>query len=244
MSSPNSLAHVVWSGPEILSLALFGFHRFPWSQSSSSIHLIEQKLLYDWRKEKRLQLARTGGRSPDDLIANLVIFVVTCFILARLPKVQIKPLKKLDKGIVTEHTGVPARQRQRQLSWLIGLTSFIFVLLQSACTAVMAVSGFRLLIGLGSLAAASVIPGFIFSIHTDKLRIPMMVIAVFGSVLNLYVVWKIRSLRARPASQWRVQPITAKQGRSETIQVVLSILTLLLVAGEILAHRILHGAFL
>jgi hypothetical protein len=77
MSSPNSLAHVVWSGPEILSLALFVFHRCPWSQSSSSIHLIEQKLLYDWREEKRLQLARTRGRSPDDLIANLEIFVVT-----------------------------------------------------------------------------------------------------------------------------------------------------------------------
>jgi hypothetical protein len=164
--------------------------------------------------------------------------------VARLPKVQTKPLKKLDKSIVTEHTGVTARQRQRQRSWLIGLTSFIFVLLQSACTAVLAVSGFRLLIGLGSLAAASVVPGFIFFIHADKIRIPMMVIAVLGSVLNLYVVWRIRSLRARPASQWRVQPVTAKQRRSETIQIVLSILTLLLVAGENLAHQVLHGSFL
>jgi hypothetical protein len=50
---------------------------------------------------------------------------------------------------VTEHTGVPALKRQRQGSWLIGLTSFI--LLQSACTSVMAVSGLRLQIGLGSL---------------------------------------------------------------------------------------------
>jgi hypothetical protein len=50
---------------------------------------------------------------------------------------------------VTEHTGVAALKRQRQGSWLIGLTSFI--LLQSACTAVMAVSGLRLQIGLGSL---------------------------------------------------------------------------------------------
>jgi hypothetical protein len=108
----------------------------------------------------------------------------------------------------------------------------------------MAVSGLRLLIGLGSLAAASFIPGFIFSIHTDKIRIPMMVIAVFGSVLNLYVVWRIRSLRARPASQWRVQPVTAKQRRSETIQIVLSILTLLLVVAEVLAHRTVIGSFL
>ena len=145
---------------------------------------------------------------------------------------------------MTEHTQVPALKRPRQGSWLISLTSLLFVLLQSACTAVMAVSGLRLLIGLGSLAAASFIPGFILSIHTDKIRIPMMVIAVFGSVLNLYVVWRIRSLRVRPASQWRVQPVTAKERRSETIQIVLSILTLLLVVGEILAHRIEIGSFL
>jgi hypothetical protein len=108
----------------------------------------------------------------------------------------------------------------------------------------MAISGLRLLIGLGSLAAASILPGFIFFLHADKIRIPMMVIAVLGSVLNLYVVWRIRSLRARPASQWRIQPVTAKQRRSEMIQIVLSILTLLLVASEMLAHHVLHGSFL
>ena len=145
---------------------------------------------------------------------------------------------------MTEHTVAPATKTQGQSSWLIGLTSFIFILLQSACAAVMALSGLRLLIGLGSLAAASFIPGFIFTIHTDKIRIPMMFIAVFGSVLNLYVVWRIRSLRARPASQWRVQPVTAKQRRSETIQIVLSILTLLLVVAEILGHRVVIGSLL
>jgi hypothetical protein len=145
---------------------------------------------------------------------------------------------------VTEHTGVPAGKRQRQGSWLIGLTSFIFILLQSACTAVMAISGLRLLIGLGSLAAASFIPGFIISIHAAKIRIPMMAVAVLGSALNLYVVWRIRSLRARPASQWRAQPVTAKQRRSETIQIVLSILTLLLVVAEMLTHHVLRGSFL
>jgi hypothetical protein len=147
-------------------------------------------------------------------------------------------------SIVTEHTQVPALKRPRQGSWLISLTSLLFILLQSACSAVIAVSGLRLLIGLGSLAAASFIPGFIFSIHTDKIRIPMMVIAVCGSILNLYVVWRIRSLRARPASQWRVQPVTAKERRSETIQIVLSILTLLLVVAEILGHRVVIGSLL
>jgi cytochrome b subunit of formate dehydrogenase len=172
-----------------------------------------------------------------------VILVVTSLHLGASTEGADK-LSEEDTRVVTEHTGVPALKRQRQGAWLVSLTTFLFILLQSACTAVMAVSGLRLLIGLGSLAAASFIPGFIFFIHTDKIRIPMMVIAVFGSVLNLYVVWRIRSLRARPASQWRVQPVAAKQRRSETIQIVLSILTLLLVVAEILAHYVLLGAFL
>jgi hypothetical protein len=211
--------------------------------ATKSIDLIEQSPYRIDGKRKGLHWHEYVGKVRDDLIADLVILLVTSLHLGASTEGADK-LSEEDTSIVTEHTGVPALKRQRQGSWLIGLTSFLFILLQSACTAVMAISGLRLLIGLGSLAAASFIPGFIFSIHTDKIRIPMMVIAVLGSVLNLYVVWRIRSLRARPASQWRAQPVTAKQRRSEMIQIVLSILTLFLVAAELLAHHVLHGAFL
>jgi hypothetical protein len=128
-------------------------------------------------------------------------------------------------------------------TWLVGATSFVFILLQSACTAVMALSGVRLLIGVTSLVAASIIPGFIFAIHAGWIRLPMMTFAVLGSVVNLYVLWRIRSLRSRPASHWRIQQTTAKQRRSEMLQMVLSILTLALVAAESLAHHLLHGSF-
>jgi hypothetical protein len=144
---------------------------------------------------------------------------------------------------VIEHAGAAAPGGQKKSSWLISLTSFGFILLQSACTAVMAVSGLRLVIGLGSLAAASFIPGFIFAIHTNAVRIPMMVAAVLGSVVNLYVIWRIRTLRLKPSAQWRVQPATSKQRRSEMIQIVLAALTLLLVFAESVFHHILHGGF-
>jgi hypothetical protein len=183
------------------------------------------------------------GKARTIKIGSLVTLIVTSFPLGASTWERDK-LSEEDTSIVTEHTGVPALKRPPQGSWLIGLTSLIFILLQSVCTAVMAISGLRLLIGLGSLAAASFLPGFVFSFHSDKIRIPMMVIAVVGSTLNLYVVWRIRSLRARPASQWRAQPVTAKQRRSETIQIVLSILTLLLVVAETLTHHVLHGSFL
>jgi hypothetical protein len=132
---------------------------------------------------------------------------------------------------------VPARP-----SWLVGFTSFVFILLQSACTAVMAISGVRVIIGLGALAAASGLHRPSSGFHADIYRIPMMVIAVGGSIVNLYVIWRIRSLRARPSSQWRVQPVSTRQRRSETFQIALAVLTLVLVAAEYVTHLIVHNA--
>jgi len=126
-------------------------------------------------------------------------------------------------------------------SWLISLTSLLFILLQSACTAVIAISGVRVVIGLSALAAAAGLHRPAGGFHADAIRIPMMVIAIGGSLINLYVIWRIRSLRARPASQWRVQPATKKQIRSENIQIALAIITLVLVMAEYLTHRIVHG---
>ena len=122
------------------------------------------------------------------------------------------------------------------LNW----SSIAFAVLQSACTAVVAISGVRVAIGLSALAAAAGIHAPARGFHQDAIRIPMMVLALLGSVLNLYVVWKVRRLRARPASQWRQQPITKKKLNSERLQVVLSVLTLLLLAAEWLAHPLIH----
>ena len=68
----------------------------------------------------------------------------------------------------------------------------------------------------------------------------MMIAATIGSLINLYVIWRIRTLRARPSSQWRVRAVTAKQRRSELFQIVLAIITLVLVATEWITHP--HGS--
>ena len=127
-------------------------------------------------------------------------------------------------------------------SWIIGLTSFLFILLQSACTAVMAISGLRLLIGISSLAFAVSGVKILASIHGNAIRVPMELLAIGGSVVNLYVIWRIRSLRARPSSQWRVAPIPPAKRRAESIQIARALVTLLLVATEWTIHMILHGS--
>lgn len=126
-------------------------------------------------------------------------------------------------------------------SWIIAFSSLTFILLQSACTAVMAVSGVRVIIGLGALAAAAGLHRPASGFHADAIRIPMMVLAVGGSLVNLYVIWRIRSLRARPSSQWRTAAVNPRKNRSENLQVALSIFTLMLVAAEFVTHLIVHG---
>jgi len=125
-------------------------------------------------------------------------------------------------------------------SWAIGLTSLFFILLQSACTAFMALSGLRLLIGLGSLAAATASTNLLASIHSAAIRIPMEIFAIAGSMINLYAIWRVRSLRSRPSSQWRVAPVTADKRRAESIQITIAIITLLFVAIEWTFHIHLH----
>jgi cytochrome b subunit of formate dehydrogenase len=131
----------------------------------------------------------------------------------------------------------------RRWSWFAGITSFFFILLQSACAAVLAMSGLRLVIGVTSLVTASIIPGFIFSIHAARIRVPMMIVAVLGSLINLHVLWRLRTLRSRPAAQWRIQPVSDKQRRSERIQLVLAAITLVLMVVESLLHHHWHGSY-
>ena len=126
-------------------------------------------------------------------------------------------------------------------TWLVSMTSLLFIVLQSACTAVIAISGIRVAIGLSALGAATYgIHAPAHGFHRDAIRIPMMIAALAGSVINLYVVWRIRTLRARPSSQWRVQAVSPKQRRSELFQIVLSIVALALVAAEWLTHPMVH----
>ena len=126
-------------------------------------------------------------------------------------------------------------------AWLVSMTSLVFIVLQSACTAVIAISGIRVAIGLSGLAAATFgIHAPAHGFHRDAIRIPMMILALAGSLINLYVIWRIRMLRARPSSQWRVQAVSGKQRRSELFQIALSVIALVLLAAEWITHPMVH----
>ncbi len=126
-------------------------------------------------------------------------------------------------------------------SKLINWSAFLFAVLQSACSAFIALNGVRLLVGVGAFAAASGALKLADRMHIDAIRVPMMLLALTGSVLNLVVLWQVWRLRRRPASAWRRTAVPKRKLASEWLQFTLSVVTLVLLAAEFVAHRILHA---
>jgi hypothetical protein len=136
---------------------------------------------------------------------------------------------------------VPTRAGLLANARLINWSALFFAVLQSACSVFIALNGVRLLIGVGAFAAASGALKLADRMHIDAIRIPMMLLALMGSVLNLVVLWQVWRLRRRPASAWRQTAVPKQKLASEWLQFTLSILTLVLLAAEFVAHRILHA---
>lgn len=118
----------------------------------------------------------------------------------------------------------------------IALSGLFFVLLQSVCTFFIALSGLRLLIGVGSLAAAAEAGGFWDRFHTDSIRIPMMALALGGALVSLFGLLRVWRLRRRPATRWRQKPLKARTVAAERVEFALAIITLVLFCVEELAH--------
>jgi MFS family permease len=122
----------------------------------------------------------------------------------------------------------------------LGLSAFLFALLQTLCPAVIALSAVRVAIGLGALAAAAGTNAPPRAWHVDAIRIPMMLIAALGAALNLFIIWHVRRLRARAAAQWRIAPLSVSKRRSERWQIALAILTFVCLAAEWITHPMMH----
>jgi hypothetical protein len=142
----------------------------------------------------------------------------------------------------TSKTGTSAASPKMSLvnSKLINWSALFFAVLQSVCSAFIALGSVRLLIGIGAFATASSVLKLADRMHIAAIRIPMMLLALAGSLLNLVVLWQLWRLRRRSASAWRQQPVSKKKIVSEWFQLTLSVLTLLFLAAEFVAHRFLH----
>lgn len=131
----------------------------------------------------------------------------------------------------------PASGVRGALAW----SSFGFAVLQSICTFFAAANGLRLAIGVGSLVLSAGVGTMVRHFHADALRIPMVVFALLGSIINLAVLAQVRRLRHRGSAQWRQRPLSAQKRRMERTQFVLAIASLVLLAIEETLHYQIHG---
>lgn len=134
----------------------------------------------------------------------------------------------------------PLPEEPSRARGILAWSSFGFALLQSICTAVIAINGVRLAIGISALVITSGVGAAMVHFHTDWLRIPMLSLALVGSVVNIAILVHARRLRNSPAAQWRVKPLTTHQRRMEQLQWALSVAALVLIAVEEFLHIHLH----
>src|ERR1700756_2084557 len=104
----------------------------------------------------------------------------------------------------TPSTGIALLANSKLINW----SALFFAVLQSVCSVFIALNGVRLLIGVGAFAAASGALKLADRMHIAAIRIPMMLLALAGAVLNLVVLWQVWRLRRRPASAWRQPPVS------------------------------------
>jgi hypothetical protein len=140
-------------------------------------------------------------------------------------------------SLSNEEPRVSSPSRFQWLSW----SGFFLAFLQSVCSTFIALHGIRLLVGIGAIVLASSAWHLAERLHADAIRIPMMLLALIGSLLNVAALWQVRRLRRRASSAWRQQPLTQRKRRSEALQLTLSVLTLILLSAEEIAHYKLNG---
>ncbi|HUL34430.1 MAG TPA: hypothetical protein VL128_11140 [Candidatus Eisenbacteria bacterium] len=128
-----------------------------------------------------------------------------------------------------------ATQTNSQFRW-IGWSSLFIAMVQSVCTMFVALSGMRLLLGAAAFASALGAMQILDKIHTDAIRLPMVLFALAGAMFNLAALWQVRRLRRRAASAWRQKSVSSSKFASEKVQLALSLLTLGLLLVESYFH--------
>lgn len=133
-------------------------------------------------------------------------------------------------------TGVQEETNSQKRAIQFGASSLVAGFIQGACALLMVTNAGKALLGIASTAVAAR-SSFI---HSDPVRIPLMIISALGALAVLYVLWNGWRLRNRSGAQWRRQPLTKRERWSTGFALLSSAITLALVIGEYLAHPIMH----
>lgn len=130
-------------------------------------------------------------------------------------------------------------ERSKPARLLLTWGSLALAAAESVCVAAVGLSGVRVALGLTSLLAAGA-SGPAHGWHRQAIRVPLLTIGAVGALISLLMLWNEDRMRRNPSAAWRIRPFTPKQRRTRRLQLLLAILTLLLVAAEVVTHPWFH----
>lgn len=122
---------------------------------------------------------------------------------------------------------------------LLVWASFALAAAESICVAAVGLSGVRVALGLTSLLTAGA-GGPARGFHQNALRVPLLTLGAVGALLTLLLLWNEEKLRRNPSAAWRVKPLTMSQRRRRWFHLIVAVITLLLVAAEVVTHPWFH----
>jgi len=158
-----------------------------------------------------------------------------CFFLLGEPTVETTETREGELRQVSQNSLFRFWDAQRVLT----VGSFGLAVVQGVCAAAVFVSGISTALGFSTLIAATA-AGPATGFHANRFRIPMLALAGVGALVNLFLFWNAERMHSNPSARWRMRPLTRKQRWEKWIQLSTSVLTLLLIAGELLAHPLFH----
>ncbi len=129
--------------------------------------------------------------------------------------------------------------RNKPFRSLLTWGSLALAAAESLCVAAVGLSGLRVAMGLTSLLAAGA-GGPAKGWHQEWIRVPLLTVGTVGALLSLLLLWNEQKLRRNSAAAWRMKPLTPKQRRVRWFQLIAAVLTLLLVAAEMVTHTWFH----
>jgi hypothetical protein len=139
-------------------------------------------------------------------------------------------------GVNGSDFGKPSSKTARLLlTW----GSLALAAAESLCVAAVGLSGVRVALGFTSLLAAGA-GGPARGFHQEALRIPLLTIGAMGALLSLLLLWNEEKLRRNSSAAWRLRPLTVQQRRRRWFNLTAAIVTLLLVAAELITHPLFH----
>ena len=131
----------------------------------------------------------------------------------------------------------PTGAQRVRLPWLtITWADLFLILMQTGCFIIVLIHRVAVPLGLITFVAASKIQAQASPLHENPVRLPLLLVATVGAIFNLYVVWNGQRLRRRPEAQWRIKPLRWWEKLKIGWVVLVSVLTLIMVVGEMITH--------